>query len=240
MNELKHQIIGHDMQAVEILLAPGQTIVAEAGSMVYMEDGITFAARMGDGTEPADAGLMSTLWSAAKRSVSGAGVFLTHFTNGASVPRRVVFGASSPGKVLKLDLTQWGGAILCEHGSFLCVTQGTRVNSAFAQKLRAGAFGGAGFVLQKIEGNGTLFAHACGSVIERTLNNEVLRVEPGALVAFSTTLEYSIERAGNLKTMLFGGEGVFLATLRGTGTVILQSLPWSRVVHHIAEQAAAK
>lgn len=233
---MQHEIIGHDMQAVDIVLDPGETIVAEAGSMIYMEDGIVFEARMGDGTEPPDQGLLSTLWGAAKRSVTGAGVFLTHFQNRANAARRVVFGANNPGKVLKLDLAQWGGIVLCEHGSFLCVSQGTRVNAAFAQKLRAGAFGGAGFVLQRIEGNGTLFAHACGSVIEKQLNNEILRVEPGALVALSSTIEYSIERAGNLKTMLFGGEGLFLATLRGTGTVLLQSLPWSRVVNHILEQ----
>jgi len=237
---MKYEIIGHDMQAVEILLEPGKTIVAEAGSMIYMEDGVTFQARMGDGTEPPDAGLLSALWGAAKRAATGAGVFLTHFQNQTDAPRRVVFGANNPGKVLLVDLAQWGGALLCEHGSFLCATQGTKVNAAFAQKLRAGAFGGAGFVLQRVEGDGTLFVHACGSVIEKRLNNETLRVEPGALVALNTTIEYSIERAGNLKSMLFGGEGLFLATLRGSGTVLLQSLPWSRVVHHILEQANAK
>lgn len=237
---MKYEVIGHDMQAVEIQLDPGQTIVAEAGALIYMEDGITFQARMGDGTEPADAGLLSTLWGAAKRAATGAGVFLTHFQNQTDAPRRVAFGANNPGKVLKLDLAEWGGAVLCEHGSFLCVTQGTRVNAAFAQRLRAGAFGGAGFVLQRIEGNGTLFAHACGSIIEKKLANETLRVEPGAIVALPTSIDYSIERAGNLKTMLFGGEGLFLATLRGSGTVLLQSLPWSRVVHHILEQANAK
>jgi uncharacterized protein (TIGR00266 family) len=231
----KHEIIGHDMQAVEIDLDPGQTILAEAGSMVYMEDGITFEARMGDGSAPGSGGLLGTLWSASKRAVSGAGVFLTHFTNGADRPRKAVFGANSPGKVLTVDLTEWGGEILCEHSSFLCATAGLRVDAAFAQRLRSGAFGGTGFVLQRLVGEGTVFLHACGSVISKKLTGETLKAEPGALVAFSPSLDYSIERAGNLKTMLFGGEGLFLATLSGTGAVLLQTLPWSRVVQHIQE-----
>lgn len=236
----RHIILGTDLQAIEIDLDPGQTIVAEAGTLILMEDGVTFEARMSDGAAPANQGLLGALWDASKRAVSGAGVFLTHFTNHATGPRRVVFGANSPGKVVPIDLAAWGGEVLCEHHSFLCATAGTRVDAALVKRLRAGLFGGTGFVLQHLSGPGTVFAHACGSVIRREMNDEVLRVEPGALVAFSTGLDYSIERAGNLKTMLFGGDGPFLATLRGTGSVLMQSLPWSRVVHHIIQQIPGK
>lgn len=236
----KHVVIGSDMQAVEIDLEPNQTVIAEAGSLIYMEDGITFQARMADGAEPEGHHVLNYLWDAAKRAVTGAGVFLTHFTNQAGEPKKVVFGANSPGKVVQINLPDWGGQILCEHHSFLCATIGTRIDAAFVKRLRSGVFGGTGFVLQHLSGQGTLFAHACGTLMKKDLRGEILRVEPGALVAFSTSLEYSIERAGNLKTMLFGGEGLFLATLRGEGTVLLQSLPWSRVVQHIIEQIPGK
>lgn len=236
----RYTILGTDMQAVEIDLAPGETVIAEAGTLILLEDGITFQARMADGSEPADHGLLGGLWDAAKRGVSGSGVFLTHFTNRADGPRRVVFGANSPGKVVPLELPAWGGQLLCEHNSFLCASRGTRVDAAMVKRLRSGFFGGTGFVLQHLSGDGVVFVHACGSVMRRELKGEVLRVEPGALVAFSAELDYSIERAGDLKTMLFGGEGLFLATLRGHGSVILESLPWSRVVHHIVEQVPRK
>lgn len=230
-----HQILGSDMQVVEITLVPGETVIAEAGSMLYLEDGIVFEARMGDGSG-VDQGILGSLWGAAKRAVTGAGIFMTHFTNHAHEPRRVIFGANNPGKVLPIHLNQCGGQILCEHHSFLCATQGTQVNAAFTQRFGAGLFGGAGFVLQKLSGDGTVFLHACGSVITEKLQGQTIRVEPGSLVGFTGDIEYSIERAGNLKTMFLGGEGLFLATLRGTGTVILQSLPWSRVVWQIIEQ----
>lgn len=236
----RHQILGQDMQAVEIDLDPGQTIVAEAGTLVLMEDGVTFEARMSDGTDSSGHGVLGGLWDAAKRAATGAGIFLTHFTNQANEPRKVVFGANNPGKVVPIDLNEWGGEILCEHHSFLCATLGTRVGAALVQRFGSGVFGGTGFILQRLSGQGTVFAHACGSIIRRDLQGETIRVEPGALVAFASGIEYSIEKAGNLKTMLFGGEGLFLATLRGSGPVLLQSLPWSRVVHHIIEQVPKK
>lgn len=236
----RYTILGSDIQAVEFDLDPGQTVIAEAGTLILMEDGITFQARMADGTEPADQGLLGALWDATKRAVSGAGVFLTHFTNQAQAPRRVIFGANSPGKVVPLELPAWGGQVLCEHNSFICASAGTRVDAAMVKRYRSGFFGGTGFVLQHFSGDGIVFAHACGSLVRRDLNGEVLRVEPGALVAFSVELDYSIERAGNLKTMLFGGEGLFLATLSGTGSVLLKTLPWSRVVHYILEQMPRK
>jgi uncharacterized protein (TIGR00266 family) len=233
--QLRGRVLGHDMQAIAVDLAPNETVIAEAGALIYMDDGIRFVAYMGDGTE-VSSGVMGSLWGAAKRAVSGAGMFLTHFTNHTSQTRTVVFGANNPGKILAMKLSDWGGHILCEHHTFLAAEMGTRVDAVFNQRLSAGFFGGAGFVLQKLSGSGEVWLHACGSVIERELNNETIHVEPGALVALSPSLEFKIERAGNLKTMFFGGEGLFLATLSGTGKVLLQSLPWNRVVAHIIEQ----
>jgi uncharacterized protein (TIGR00266 family) len=225
---IEHTILGHDMQAVEITMQPGQEIVAEAATLLAMEDGISFEAKIGDGTK-ASRGVMSAIG----RSISGAGIFLTHFINNGSQPAKVSFAANSPGRIVPIHLPDWGGSINVEHSGFLCATKGTSVNAKRAKRIRAGVFGGSGFFLQRIEGDGTVFLHCCGSIIERDLNDESIRCEPGAVVAFDPSIDFSIERAGNLKTMVFGGEGVFLATLRGTGKVILQSLPWGRVVSHI-------
>ena len=223
------------MQAVEITLQPSQELVAEASTLLAMDDGITFEAKIGDGTS-SGSGFMSAIG----RAVTGAGVFLTHFNNSGSAPAKVSFTANNPGRIVPIHLPDWGGALSVEHNGFLCATKGTHLNANRAKRIRAGIFGGSGFFLQTIEGDGTAFLHCCGSIIQRELNNEVLRCEPGAVVAFDPSIDFSIERAGNLKTMLFGGEGVFLATLRGTGKVILQSLPWGRVVSHILAQAKSK
>lgn len=236
VDTLSYEIVGHDMQLVRIDMQPGQTLIAEAGAMVYMDDGISFEAKAGDGTET-DTSVMGSLWGMAKRAASGAGVFLTHFTNNTGSPKRIFFGAARPGKVIAVDLQEWGGEIYCEHSSFLCAEHGTHVNAQMTQQVWAGAFGGTGFVLQKLSGRGKVFVHACGSVLNETLDGNAIKVEPGALVAFSTGIDYNIQQAGNLKTMMFGGEGVFLATLQGTGRVIMQSLPWSRVVHEIVASA---
>ncbi|MDG2029977.1 MAG: AIM24 family protein [Phycisphaerales bacterium] len=226
--KIEHTILGNDMQAVEIEMQPGQEIVAEASTLLMMEDGITFDAKIGDGTS-SGSGVMSALG----RAVTGSGVFLTHFSNTASVTRKLSFTANNPGRIVPVHLPDWGGSINVEHSGFLCATKGTHLNAKRAKRIRAGIFGGSGFFLQTIQGDGMAFLHCCGSIIERELDDEVIRCEPGAVVAFDPSIEFSIERAGNLKTMLFGGDGVFLATLRGTGKVILQSLPWGRVVSHI-------
>ena len=228
---IEHTILGNDMQAVELTLQPGQQLVAEASTLLAMDDGISFEARIGDGTK-SSGGVMSALG----RSVTGMGIFLTHFSNTGSRPAKVSFTANSPGRIVPIHLPDWGGSINVEHSGFLCASKGTSLNTKRAKRIRAGVFGGSGFFLQKIEGDGTAFLHCCGSIIERELNNETLRCEPGAVVAFDPSIDFSIERAGNLKTMVFGGEGVFLATLRGTGKVILQSLPWGRVASHILAQ----
>ncbi|MCP4191756.1 MAG: TIGR00266 family protein [Planctomycetaceae bacterium] len=234
---INHAILGGDMQAMEITLEAGQEVIAEAATLLMMEDGITFTARMTDGTEASG---MGAFLAVAKRAASGTGIFLTHFINESSTAKKVSFSANKPGKILQLSLSEWGGRIVAEHGSFLCASMGTQLDASFTKRLRSGIFGGTGLILQEFKGDGTLFVHCCGSIIERELHDETIKCEPGAIVAFHPDIDYSIERAGNLKTMVFGGEGLFLATLRGTGKVIMQSLPWSRVVSHIVAEASAK
>lgn len=236
-HEIDFEIFGDDMQIVEIELDPGETVVAEAGAMNYMEEDISFVAKMGDGSKP-DEGLMGKLLAVGKRALTGESLFMTHFTNtGASGKRRVAFAAPFPGKIVPLDLSRIGGEITCQKDAFLCAALGTEVTIAFNKRLGAGFFGGEGFILQKLRGDGRAFVHASGTIIERELKGETLRVDTGCLVAFSPGIEYDIERAGNLKSMIFGGEGLFLATLRGHGRVWLQSLPFSRLADRIIRSA---
>jgi uncharacterized protein (TIGR00266 family) len=235
-HEVDYQIHGDDMQIVEVELDPGETVVAEAGAMNYMEDGITFETRMGDGSQP-DQGFMGKLFSAGKRMITGESLFMTHFTNRGSGKKRVAFAAPYPGKIIPLELTKLGGSLTCQKDAFLCAALGTKISIAFQKKLGAGLFGGEGFILQKLEGDGKAFIHAGGTVIKKTLNGETLRVDTGCLVAFTDGVDYDIQRAGNLKSMFFGGEGLFLATLSGHGTVLLQSLPFSRLADRILANA---
>ncbi len=238
-HEVDYRIIGDDMQLVEVELDPGEAVVAEAGAMTYMEDGISFEARMGDGSEP-DQGLFGKLLGAGKRALTGESVFMTHFTNQSRGKKHVAFAAPYPGKIVPLDLSIiGGGGILCQKDSFLCAAYGTRLGIAFQRRLGTGFFGGEGFILQHLQGDGMTFVHACGTIIEKQLQGETLRVDTGCLVAFEPTVDYNIERAGNLKSMFFGGEGLFLATLRGTGRVWLQSLPFSRLADRILAHAPA-
>lgn len=237
-HEVDYEIFGDDMQIVEIELDPGETVVAEAGAMNYMDEGIKFAAHMGDGSEPSQ-GLMGKLLSAGKRALTGESIFMTHFTNEGSGKRRVAFAAPYPGKIVPLDLTQVGGTVSCQKDAFLCAALGTNIGIAFQKRLGAGFFGGEGFILQRLQGDGMAFVHAGGTVIKKTLRGETLRVDTGCLVAFTEGVEYDIQRAGNLKSMFFGGEGLFLATLRGHGVVLLQSLPFSRMADRILQHAPA-
>jgi uncharacterized protein (TIGR00266 family) len=233
-HELDYKIIGNDLQLVEIELDPGETVVAEAGVMTYMEDGITFAAKMGDGSNP-DQGFMGKLGSVGKRFLTGESLFMTHFTNESRKGKRKVgFAAPYPGKVVPLDLGKLGGEIVCEKSSFLCAAFGTKLSIAFRKKIGVGLFGGEGFILQKLEGDGMTFVHSGGSIIKRTLaDGEKLRLDTGCLVAMTTDVDYDIERAGNLKSMMFGGEGLFLATLVGPGDVWIQTLPFSRLADRL-------
>ena len=235
-HEIDYIIHGDDLQVVSVELDPQETVIAEAGSMNWMDQGIRFEAKMGDGSQP-NKGLFGKLLDVGKRALTGESIFLTHFTNEGSGKKQVAFGAPYPGKIIPLDLSAIGGEILCQKDAFLCAAMGTSVSIAFTKKLGAGFFGGEGFILQKLQGDGMAFIHAGGTIVERELNNETLLIDTGCIVAFSPSLDYSIERAGNLKSMFFGGEGLFLATVRGTGKVWLQSLPFSRLADRIIAHA---
>ena len=235
-HEVDYEIYGNDLQAVEIELDPGETVIAEAGAMNWMEEGISFQAKMGDGTD-AGSGLMGKLLSVGKRALTGESLFMTHFTNQGSGKSRVAFAAPYPGHIIPLELSEMGGSVICQKDAFLAAALGTKVTIAFNRKLGAGFFGGEGFILQKLQGDGRAFIHAGGSVVKKQLNGQTLRIDTGCIVAFSEGIEYDIQRAGNLKSMFFGGEGLFLATLRGTGTVYLQTLPFSRLADRILQHA---
>jgi len=231
-----YQVFGDDLQFVEVELDPGETVIAEAGAMMYMEDGITFDTKMGDGSKP-KAGFLDTLVGMGKRAITGESLFMTHFTNGAQGKQHVAFGAPYPGKIIAIDLDEAKGTLLCQKDSFLAAALGTSINIAFNKRLGVGLFGGEGFILQKLQGDGMVFIHAGGTIIEKRLQGETLRVDTGCIVAFEQTIDYDIQRAGNLKSMVFGGEGLFVATLQGHGRVWLQSLPFSRLADRILQNA---
>ena len=235
-HKVDYKIIGDDIQIVEVELDPGETVIAEAGAMNYMDDGITFEAKMGDGSKP-DSGLFGKLMDAGKRAITGESIFLTHFTNSGSGKKSVAFAAPYPGKIIPIDMTKVNGELLCQKDAFLCAALGTEVGIAFTKRLGAGFFGGEGFILQRLNGDGMAFVHAGGTVIKKKLNNNIIRVDTGCIVAFTSGINYDIERAGSLKSMFFGGEGLFLATLSGTGVVLLQSLPFSRMADRILQHA---
>jgi uncharacterized protein (TIGR00266 family) len=235
-HEIDYRIIGSELQLVEIELDPGETVVAEAGAMTYMEEGIRFDTRMGDGSN-AEAGVMGKLFSAGKRMFTGESLFTTHFTNEGSAKAHVGFSAPYPGNVVPLNMAELDEHVICQKDAFLCAALGTRIDITFNRRLGAGLFGGEGFILQKLEGDGMAFIQAGGTVITKRLQGQTLRVDTGCLVGFSGDIEYDIARAGGLKSMIFGGEGLFLATLRGHGTVWLQSLPFSRMADRILANA---
>ncbi len=235
-HEVDYEIFGDDMQTVEVELDPGETVIAEAGAMNWMEDGIAFEAKMGDGSEP-DKGFMGKLFDAGKRAVTGESLFLTHFTNQGAGKKRVAFSAPYPGKIIPVDMNVMGGELICQKDAFLCAALGTKVSIAFNRKLGAGFFGGEGFILQKLQGDGMAFIHAGGTIVKKELNHETIRVDTGCIVGFSPGIDYDIQRAGSLKSMFFGGEGLFLATLSGHGSVYLQSLPFSRLADRVIAHA---
>ena len=204
--------------------------------MMYLQEGIHFEAKMGDGSNPGG-GFFDKLVGAGKRAITGESLFMTHFTHQGTDKKKVAFAAPYPGKIIALDLSAYGGTLLCQKDSFLAAALGTRLGIAFNKRFGAGLFGGEGFILQKLEGDGMIFMHAGGTIVQHKLKEEKLRVDTGCIVAFSPSIEYSIERAGNLKSMIFGGEGLFMATLQGTGDVWLQSLPFSRLSDRILANA---
>jgi uncharacterized protein (TIGR00266 family) len=235
-HEVDYEIIGDDLQLVEVELDPNETVVAEAGAMTYMEDGIVFESKLGDGTEPRG-GFFEKLFGAGKRMLAGESLFLTHFRNAGSSKQRVAFAAPFPGKIMAISLAELGGELLCQKDGFLAAAYGTKLAVAFNQRLGAGFFGGEGFILQRLQGDGMVFIHAGGTVIRKELRNSRLRIDTGCVVAFTPGVDFDIERAGNLRSMLFGGEGMFLATLRGTGSVWIQSMPFSRLADRILANA---
>lgn len=236
-HEVDYEIFGDDMQIVEVELDPTEVVIAEAGAMNYMEDGIGFETKMGDGSKPAG-GMLDSILNVGKRVLTGESIFMTHFANNGEGKRRVAFAAPYPGKIIPIDMAEMGEELICQKDAFLCAAFGTSLDIAFHKKLGAGFFGGEGFILQRLRGDGLAFVHVGGTVIKRELNNETIRVDTGCIAAFTPGIDYDIERAGNLKSMVFGGEGLFLATLRGTGTVYLQSLPFSRLANRVLRAAS--
>jgi uncharacterized protein (TIGR00266 family) len=204
--------------------------------MNYMEDGIIFEARMGDGTEP-DQDIFGKMLNMGKRAIMGESLFITHFTNRVAGKRKVAFAAPYPGKIVPLDLARLGGNFTCQKDAFLCAAYGTTLDIAFTRRLGTGFFGGEGFILEHLSGDGKAFVHAGGTVVEKHLTGETIRVDTGCIVGFTDGIDCSIETTGSLKSMVFGGEGIFLATLRGTGTVYLQSLPFSRLADRVLMHA---
>jgi len=238
-HEVDYQIHGDDLQMVEVELDPGEVVIAEAGSMNWMEDGITFEARMGDGSKP-QSGLFDKLLDVGKRVLTRESIFMTHFTNDCPEKSRVTFAAPYPGKIMAIDLATVGEELICQKDAFLAAAYGTEIGIAFQRRLGVGFFGGEGFILQRLRGDGLAFVHAGGTVVERELNGETLRIDTGCIAAFTSGLDYDIQRAGSLKSMVFGGEGLFLATLSGHGKVWLQSLPFSRLAGRVMAAAPGR
>lgn len=232
-HEIDYKIRGEGVQLVEVELDPGETVIAEAGAMMYMEDGVVFEAKMGDGSNPR-AGLFDKLLAAGSRVITGESLFITHFTNQGWGKRKVAFSAPYPGTIIPMDLKSMGGEVIVQKDAFLCAAYGTKISITFNRRLGTGFFGGEGFILQRLQGDGKVFIHAGGTVVERYLNNETLRVDTGCIVGFEPHLDYSIEQSGNLRSMVFGGEGIFLATLRGTGRVWLQSMPIGKLISRLS------
>ena len=235
-HQVDYTIIGHDIQMVELALDPGEAVIAEAGAMTYLEQDITFEAKMGDGSE---SGVMGKLFGIGKRMLTGESVFLTHFTNKGKTKRHVGFSAPFPGSIIALNLAELGEEVICQKDSFLAAALGTQVDVAFHKRLGSGFFGGEGFILQRLRGDGMAFIHAGGTVLKKELNNETLRLDTGCLVGFSGDIDYDIKMSGGLKSMFFGGEGMFLATLSGTGSVWIQSMPFSRLAERVLSHSVA-
>jgi uncharacterized protein (TIGR00266 family) len=236
-HEIDFEVGGNEMQYVEITLDPGEACIAEAGAFFYMDPGIQMETIFGDGSAQAGGGgLMGKLLSAGKRVLTGESLFMTVFSNAAGARQRVAFAAPYPGKIVPFDLAKLGGTMLCQKDAFLCAAKGIAVGIAFQKRLGAGLFGGEGFILQKLEGSGKAFVHACGSIVERDLAaGETLRVDTGCLVAFEPRVQYDIQMVSGVKTFLFGGEGLFFATVTGPGKVWLQTLPFARLASRVVQ-----
>ncbi len=234
MHEIDYQIFGDDMQFVEVELDPNEATVAEAGGMMYMEDGIEMETIFGDGSAQQQGGLMGALMGAGKRLLTGESLFMTVFMNRSNQRKKIAFGAPYPGKIIAMHLKELGGELIAQKDSFLAAAKGVSIGIAFQRKLGVGLFGGEGFIMQRLQGDGWAFVHAGGTLQEKTLGpGELIRVDTGCIVGFQPTVNYDIQYVGKIKSALFGGEGLFFATLRGPGRVWLQSLPLSRLANRI-------
>lgn len=233
MHEVDYKVYGDDMQYVEVELDPMEAAVAEAGAMMYMEDGIEMETVFGDGSQQ-NTGLLGALVGAGKRLLTGESLFMTVFQNRGAGKKRVAFAAPIPGKIVAIHLSEIGGELIAQKDSFLCAAKGVSVGIAFQKRIGVGLFGGEGFIMQRLQGDGWAFVNAGGTLLQRDLGpGELLRVDTGCIVAFQPSVDYDIQRAGKIKSMLFGGEGLFFATLRGPGRIWLQSLPFSRLADRI-------
>jgi uncharacterized protein (TIGR00266 family) len=237
MHEIDYKIFGDDMQYVEIELDPQEAVVAEAGGMMYMEDGIEMETIFGDGSQQ-NSGFLGSLLGAGKRLLTGESLFMTVFYNRAFGKKHVAFGAPYPGKIVPVNLTEIGGELIAQKDSFLCAAKGVSVGIAFQKRIGAGLFGGEGFIMERLQGDGWAFIHAGGTLMQRDLGpGETLRVDTGCIVGFQPSVDYDIQFVGKIKSAFFCGEGLFFATLRGPGRIWLQSLPFSRMADRIIAAA---
>jgi len=240
-DEVDFTLYGDDMQFVEIGLDSGESIVAEAGAMMYMDQAIEVDSVFGDGSgRDAGKGMMGKLMGAGKRVLTGESLFMSVFTNKGQGKLPVAFAAPYPGKIIPFNLCDYGGRLICQRDSFLCAAHGIAIEIAFQKKIGAGLFGGEGFIMQRLEGDGLAFLHAGGTIIKKDLQQgEILKIDTGCLVAMAASVDYDVQFVGNVKSAIFGGEGLFLATLKGPGSVWLQSLPFSRLADRMAAAGRA-
>jgi len=232
-HEIDYQIFGEEMQYVEIELDPNEAVVAEAGSFMMMDSGIAMDTIFGDGSNQ-EKGILGKIFSAGKRVLTGESLFMTAFLNAGQGKKQISFASPYPGKILTIDLSEIEGKFICQKDAFLCAAQGVSIGIEFSKRLGRGLFGGEGFIMQKLEGDGLAFVHAGGTLAKKELAaGEILKVDTGCIVGFTHTVDYDIEFVGGIKNTIFGGEGLFFATLRGPGTVYIQSLPFSRLAGRV-------
>ncbi len=242
-HEVEYRIYGDDMQFVEIMLDPGETVIAEAGAMMYMDGAIAMDTIFGDGSGREGGDFVGKLFSAGKRLITGESLFMTTYANTGGGKKCAAFAAPYPGKVIPFDLSDYGGTLICQKDAFLCAAMGISVGIAFQKRIGVGLFGGEGFIMQRLEGDGLAFMHAGGAVVKKDLQpGEMLKLDTGCLVALTPNVDFDVQFMGNIKSALFGGEGIALATLRGPGSVWLQSMPFSRLADRIfaASKAGGK
>jgi len=238
-HEVDYRIFGEEMQYVEIELDPNETAIAESGAFMMMDDGIQMQTIFGDGSQQQGGGIMGKLFSAGKRLLVGESLFMTAFTNTGYGKKRVSFASPYPGKIIPLNLMQLGGAVICQKDAFLCAAKGVAVNIEFQRKLGTGLFGGEGFTMERLQGDGMAFMHAGGHVFEKQLQaGELIKIDTGCLVGYTTGINFDIQYIGGVRNKIFGGEGVFFATLRGPGKIWIQTLPVSRLASRILSYAS--